>query len=164
MQKCNCSTKAAIEFPTYEMNVNFTSEALDEILRVTECYPYFLQQWGHETWNIAKRSPIDIQDVKLATDAAIKSLDQSFFRVRFDRCTPSERRYLRALAELGPGAKRSGEIADELGVKSTSVGPTRSKLILKGMIWSPQHGDTAFTVPMFDAYMRRVMPGDSWRT
>ena len=94
---------------------------------------------------------------------AIASLDESFFRVRFDRCTPAEKRYMRALAELGEGAKRSGDIADALGLKVTSVGPTRSKLIAKGMIYSPQHGETAFTVPLFDDYMRRTMPGDDWR-
>jgi hypothetical protein len=88
---------------------------------------------------------------------AIRTLDESFFKVRFDRCTPSEKRYMRALAHLGAGAHRSGDIADALGVKTTSVGPTRGKLIKKGMIYSPSYGDTAFTVPLFDAYMRRTM-------
>jgi hypothetical protein len=90
-------------------------------------------------------------------------LDESFFRVRFDRLTPSEKKYLRAMAELGPGPHRSGDIADELDRGVTSLGPTRSQLIAKGMIWSPSHGDTAFTVPLFDEFMRRIMPGDDWK-
>jgi hypothetical protein len=153
---------AALQVPVSSMDVTFTAGALEEILRITQCYPYFLQQWGHESWNIAEASPINEAIVQIASESAIKSLDENFFRVRFDRCTPSEKRYLRALADLGTGAQRSGEIAERLGVKTTTVGPIRSKLILKGMIFSPQHGDTEFTVPMFDSYMRRAMPDGSW--
>jgi len=156
--------KAALQVPVESMEVRFTGHALNEILRVTECYPYFLQQWGHEAWNIAATSPISEEVVKKATGQAIKSLDENFFRVRFDRCTPSEKRYLRALADFGSSPQRSGDIAERLGVKTTTVGPIRSKLIIKGMIYSPQHGDTAFTVPMFDAYMRRTMPDGTWAT
>jgi len=96
-------------------------------------------------------------------DGLRAALDESFFRVRLDRLTPAERRYLRAMAELGPGPSRSGDIAEVLGKKVTSLGPTRNQLIAKGMIWSPAHGDTAFTVPLFDEFLRRVMPGDAWR-
>lgn len=152
----------AIVKPAQDMGVSFTPDAVAKIVAVTRGYPYFLQQWGYEVWNLADASPITLADVDAATARAITSLDQSFFRVRFDRCTPSEKRYMRGLAELGAGTKRSGEIADSLGVKITSVGPVRSKLIAKGMIYSPQHGETAFTVPLFDDYMRRVMPGDDW--
>ena len=91
-------------------------------------------------------------------------MDEGFFRVRFDRCTPKEKRYLRAMAELGEGPHRSGDIAACLNAKVSSLAPTRSSLIVKGMIWSPNHGDTAFTVPLFDEFMRRIMPGDDWRT
>jgi len=154
--------RAAIEVPAADKGVRFTADAIAEILKQNERYPYFLQQWAHDSWNLANSSPIDSAIVKRATITAIKSLDAGFFHVRFDRCTPGERRYLRALAELGPGPQRSGEIADVLGVKLTTVGPVRSKLISKGMIYSPQYGDMAFTVPMFDDYMRRVMPGDEW--
>ena len=104
-----------------------------------------------------------MQDVKSATASAIAALDESFFRVRFDRLTPAEKKYLRAMAELGPGPHRSGGIAEELEREVTSLGPTRNKLIAKGMIWSPNHGDTAFTVPLFDQFMRRTMPGEEWR-
>ena len=101
--------------------------------------------------------------INRASEIATAALDESFFRVRFDRLTPSEKRYLRAMAELGPGPHRSGEIAGVLKQKVTSLGPTRSQLIGKGMIWSPSHGDTAFTVPLFDEFMRRIMPGDDWK-
>src|SRR5205085_1328450 len=128
----------AIARPARDMNVLFKPAAIERLVAVTKGYPYFLQQWGYEVWNIAKGLPISLNDVERATERAISALDQGFFRVRFDRCTPSEKRYMRALADLGEGAKRSGDIADRLGVKVTSVGPTRSKLIAKGMIYSPQ--------------------------
>ena len=149
---------SALRLPAAAQNVEFTSTALSEILKMTECYPYFIQQWGHEAWNLAARSPIDSNIIRAASERAVKALDESFFSVRFDRCTPSERRYMRALADLGPGPHRSGEIAERLGVKVTTVGPVRARLIAKGMIYPPQHGDMAFTVPMFDAFMRRAMP------
>jgi hypothetical protein len=149
---------SALRLPVSAQGVEFTDAALAEILRITECYPYFLQQWGHEAWNLATNSPIDLDVVTKATESAISALDESFFSVRFDRCTPSEKRYMRALADLGSGPHRSSEIAERLGVQLTTVGPVRARLIAKGMIYSPQHGDMAFTVRMFDAFMRRAMP------
>lgn len=150
--------RAAINEPAAKEGVAFTKQALNEIIRVTEGYPYFLQEWGYHVWNIAKQSPIGETDARAATEGATASLDESFFRVRFDRLTPREKDYLRAMAELGPGPHRSGDIAATLGVLVESSAPLRSGLIRKGMIYSPQHGDTAFTVPLFDQYMRRVMP------
>ncbi|MFZ0884605.1 MAG: AAA family ATPase [Candidatus Acidiferrales bacterium] len=148
----------ALQTPVRNQNVEFTEDALNEVIRKTERYPYFLQQWGYEAWNLADASPITHNVIKTATISAIAKLDQSFFRVRFDRLTPREKDYLRVLATLGPGNQRSGEIADKLGVKVQSVAPLRSGLIKKGMIYSPSHGDTAFTVPLFDAFMLRMMP------
>lgn len=147
----------AIQGPAKQEGAEFTEDALNEIYNQTQGYPYFLQQWGYEAWNLAPANPIGIETVKQATSAAIKSLDESFFKVRFDRCTPSEKRYLKALADLGEGAHRSGDIADQLEVKVSTVAPVRSNLIKKGMIYSPQHGDTEFTVPMFDLYLKRIM-------
>ena len=95
---------------------------------------------------------------------AIAALDESFFRVRFDRLTPTERTYLRGMSDLGPGPHRSGDIAERLQRSVSSLGPVRSSLIAKGMIWSPSHGDTAFTVPLFDEFMQRIMPGNDWET
>lgn len=122
-----------------------------------------LQEWGKHAWDVAPQSPITKRDVENASGEAIAALDESFFRVRFDRLTPGEKIYLRAMADLGPGPHRSGDIADQLERTVQSLGPTRSNLILKGMIWSPTHGDTAFTVPLFDQFMKRIMPGDDWR-
>ena len=147
----------AIRNPALTEGVTISDAAVTEILHVTQRYPYFLQQWAYEAWNMAAGLSIEKSDVENATPKAIAELDQSFFKVRFDRCTPSERRYMRALAEFGEGPHRSGEIADKLNVKSRSVAPTRSALIKKGMIYSPAHGDTEFTVPMFHEFMLRVM-------
>jgi hypothetical protein len=150
--------KDALRGPVLQQNVSFTDEALDELVRVTHGYPYFLQEWGYQAWNIATESPIVIDVIRHATAASIRKLDESFFRVRFDRLTPREKDYMRALAEQGPGQHRSGDIADCLKVKVQSIAPLRSGLIRKGMIYSPAHGDTAFTVPLFDEFMVRTMP------
>ena len=148
---------AALRAPIEQEEAAITDAALSKILEVTGAYPYFLQQWGHDAWNVTDGNIIRVDDIARASEAAIRTLDEGFFKVRFDRCNPSERRYMRALAELGSGAHRSGDVAQLLGLKTTSVGPTRGKLIRKGMIYAPAHGDTEFTVPLFDEYMRRVM-------
>jgi hypothetical protein len=150
--------KNAVVNPARAEGVTFERAAVAQILNVTERYPYFLQQWAHEAWNVAGDDVIKASDVITAHNNAIAVLDESFFKVRFDRCTPSEKKYMRALAEPGAGAHRSGDIATILKVKTTSVAPTRSNLIKKGMIYSPSHGDTAFTVPLFDQYMKRAIP------
>lgn len=152
------AAQRALQEPARSEGVEFSAEAIAHILEVTKRYPYFLQQWGYDTWNIAPRTPISPEDVDRATEHAIGELDQSFFKVRFDRCTPAEKRYMRALASLGAGTQRSGDVAERLGVKVTSLGPVRNSLIKKGMIYSPAHGDTAFTVPLFDEFMIRAMP------
>ena len=154
------ASRQALSKPALEQGVNFTPDALEQILQITRGYPYFLQEWGKHTWDTAQRSPITQADVTLASQAAVAALDESFFRVRLDRLTPVEKQYLRAMAALGPGPHRSGDVADRLQRRVTSLGPTRSQLIAKGMIWSPNHGDTAFTVPLFDEFMRRAMPED----
>ena len=148
----------ALRDPARAAGLAFEPKALDEVFRVTQGYPYFLQEWGYQAWNLAKESPITLKVIKSATETAVARLDKNFFRVRFDRCTPSEKSFLRAMAELGAGPQRTGDIAGVLGVKVTSLGPVRAKLIKKGMIYSPAHGDMAFTVPLFDEFMRRVMP------
>ncbi|MGV3655312.1 MAG: ATP-binding protein [Noviherbaspirillum sp.] len=157
------AARLAIEKPLEDEGVSITDQALSQILQVTQGYAYFLQQWGSHTWRAAQASPIDIGDVNIASVTAVAALDESFFRVRFDRLTPKEKKYLRAMAELGAGPHRSGDIASCLDVGVSSLAPTRSSLINKGMVWSPNHGDTAFTVPMFDEFMKRIMPGNDWR-
>lgn len=148
----------ALVKPVKRENIAFDDNAVKRIVDVTKGYPYFLQEWGYHTWNKAAASPITLMDVNKTKDTVINALDESFFRVRFDRLTPKEKQYLRAMAELGPGPHRSGDIADNLKVGVNSVAPVRNSLIKKGMIFSPLHGDTAFTVPLFDEFMKRVMP------
>ena len=148
----------AIAKPVQAQGVGIDDDALLHIVRDTHGYPYFLQEWGKHAWDTANRSPITLDDVRLASKSAIAALDESFFRVRLDRLTPTEKKYLRAMAELGPGPHRSGDIAKILKREVTSLGPTRNQLISKGMIWSPNHGDTAFTVPLFDEFMHRIVP------
>jgi hypothetical protein len=157
------SARIAIEKPVKDQGARIVNEAVERIVVETRGYPYFLQEWGKHAWDEARSSPIRLGDVERATVTSIAALDESFFRVRFDRLTPAEKKYLRAMAELGSGPHRSGDIAECLERKVTSLGPTRNQLIAKGMIWSPNHGDTAFTVPLFDEFMRRIMPGEEWR-
>lgn len=157
------AARQALVKPAANLDVQFEIGAVDRIIAKTRGYPYFLQEWGKRAWEVAEASPITEIDVARATDEAVAALDESFFRVRFDRLTPMEKRYLRAMAHLGSGPHRSGDIAAELGRKVTALAPLRNGLIGKGMIWSPNHGDTAFTVPLFDEFMKRIMPGDDWR-
>jgi hypothetical protein len=153
----------ALRKPATDAGVEFTADAVAEILLQTRGYPYFLQEWGKSAWDVAQNSPITLTDVRQASIEAVAALDESFFRVRFDRLTPKEKRYLRAMADLGEGPHRSGDIAAVLGKPVHAYGTIRQELINKGMIWSPSHGDTAFTVPLFDQFMNRIMPGTDWR-
>ncbi len=148
----------ALIVPASREEVAFSPDAISEILRQTGGYPYFLQEWGKHSWDAAKESPIDLDDARRATREAIAELDASFFRVRFDRLTPAQKRYMRAMAELGPGPHRSGDIAHILKRKVTTIAPVRKTLIAKGMIYSPAHGTAAFTVPLFDDFMKRIVP------
>jgi hypothetical protein len=148
----------ALQKPAQQQGVAFTEDALEQIVLLTQGYPYFLQEWGYHAWNTAKQSPITKADIDTSTPITLQKLDDDFFRVRFDRLTPSEKRYVRALAALGGTPQRSGDIAEKLGVKVNSIAPLRAQLITKGMIYSPSHGDTAFTVPLFEEFLKRVMP------
>jgi hypothetical protein len=148
----------ALQDPVRAAGVAFADDALHEIFRLTKGYPYFLQEWGYQAWNLATTSPITLDVVHGATAIVRRRLDANFFRVRYERLTPGEKNFLRAMAELGPGDHRTGDIAEALSVKVNSLGPVRAKLIRKGMIYSPAHGDMAFTVPLFDEFMRRAIP------
>jgi hypothetical protein len=148
--------RAVLSVPASEQSVAFARDALDEIVKITHGYPYFLQEWGYHVWNAAPRSPVTLEDVRLAAPDVQCQLDENFFLVRMDRLTPAEKQYLQAMAELGAGPHRSGDVAARLGVKVESVAPRRSVLIEKGMVYSPAHGDTAFTVPLFDEFLRRL--------
>ena len=155
------AARKALTRPAELLNVAYAPDAVQAILDKTGRYPYFLQQWGYETWNAAQSSLITTSDVEVATKNAIRQLDESFFRVRFDRLTKREKDFLFAMVGVGGVMQRSGDIADRLGAKTTSIGPLRSQLIRKGMIYSPAHGDNAFTVPLFDDFLRRQIRGNS---
>ena len=148
----------ALREPARDAGVEFQEDALQEVFRLTHGYPYFIQEWGYQAWNMAAASPITLQIVQTATPEVIRRLDKNFFRVRFDRLTPGEKNFLRAMAYLGPEHHRTGDIATTLGMSVKGIGPVRSKLIKKGMIYSPAHGDMAFTVPLFDEFMIRAIP------
>lgn len=148
----------ALVRPAQELGVEFEAKAAEQIYELSEGYPYFLQVYGKHVWNVAPSSPIGDGDVDRAKPTAVADLDENFFGIRVARVTASERRYLRAMAELGGGPYRSGDIADKLGRPVTSVGPLRAQLIHKGFIYSPAHGLNDFTVPQFDDFMRRNYP------
>lgn len=147
--------KLAIREPVTDEGAEISESALNEIISKTHGYPYFLQEWGHQCWNIAEHDRIELDDAKKAATHATKRLDEGFFKVRFDRLTPKEREYVISMAKLGEGPYRSSDVADALGETQQSLGPRRSQIISKGMIYSPSHGDIAFTVPMFHEYLIR---------
>lgn len=145
----------AIRQPIEDEGERIDDDALAEILRRTNGYPYFLQEWGYQCWNIAEGPQITLSDATRAAGEATRRLDDGFFKVRFDRLTPKEREYVIAMAQLGPGPYRSSDIAASLNETHQSLGPRRAQIINKGMIYSPSHGDIAFTVPMFNEYLMR---------
>ncbi len=149
---------AAIKQPIEAEGERIAKNALNLIIDRTNGYPYFLQEWGYQAWNAAKASPIKVADIEEAAKVALRRLDEGFFRVRFDRLTPKERDYVLAMAKLGAGPYRSADVAEALGETVQALGPRRAKIIHKGMIYSPSHGDIEFTVPMFDDFLRRTVP------
>ena len=153
----DAATKA-LQLPVSQHQVNFETHAIEQILKQTKGYPYFLQEWGSKCWEVANTQVITEDDALAATELAILQLDSSFFRVRFDRCTPMEKNYLRAMAGINSPAPRSGDIASAMNKEVHQIAPLRQSLISKGMIYSPAHGDTAFTVPLFADYMKRMLP------
>jgi len=155
---CEQDAVDAIVNPAAAEEVKFEAEAVSEILRVTERYPYYLQQWAHDSWNLAEGDTITWRNVVDATPISTAALDRSFFRVRYDRCSPNEKTYMRALAELGPGHQKSAEVAGVLGKTVNQISPARAQLIKKAMIFAQSPGTICFTVPLFDQFMKRVIP------
>ncbi|MCH4022622.1 MAG: AAA family ATPase [Acetobacter sp.] len=153
----------ALRTPAAKEGVTFTEAAIEEVFSVTGGYPYFIQEWAYHAWNVAHGPEILPGDVRVATEVSITALDSGFFRMRYERLTPRERAYCIAMAELGSGPHRSGEIADRIGVRVQNVAPIRAALIRKGMIWSPAFGTTDFTVPLFETYLLRMRDNDSRR-
>jgi hypothetical protein len=148
----------AISDPIADEGESIDAEAVSEVVKITQGYPYFLQEWGYQMWNLAEASPIGEDVVRRASQTTVARLDRNFFRVRFDRLTNGEKELLRAMAELGEGPYKMGDVAEVMKLQVGSLSPRRAKLINKGMIYSPQHGEIAFTVPLFDDFMRRSIP------
>ncbi|MBE0507979.1 MAG: ATP-binding protein [Marinospirillum sp.] len=151
----DADAQAAIRHPVEDEGEHIDDKAIREILAKTKGYPYFLQEWGYQCWNLAEEPGIKLEDAVKAAGEATKRLDEGFFKVRFDRLTPKEREYVIAMAKLGAGPYRSSDVADLLNETNQSLGPRRAQIISKGMIYSPSHGDIAFTVPMFSEYLIR---------
>lgn len=145
----------AIRQPIEDEGQSIDTTAIEEIFAKTRGYPYFLQEWGYQCWNIAEGPCINLEDATRAAGEATNRLDDGFFKVRFDRLTPKEREYVIAMAKLGEGPYRSSDVAATLNETPQSLGPRRAQIISKGMIYSPSHGDIAFTVPMFSEYLMR---------
>ena len=148
----------ALESPVFQEGVDFEPEAMAVIYERTKGYPYFLQEWGAQAWNLATHNAITLANVIQAEPYVTQNLDDDFFRVRYDRLTESEKKFMRAMAELGSDECRIGDVAELLGVKNTALSLTRANLIRKGMIYSPRHGIIDYSVPLFGDFMRRAMP------
>lgn len=148
----------AITEPAEAEGVRYESDAVDLAFQITQGYPYFIQELGFQVWEIAEQNPITRSDVELAREAYEDKLDSSFFRVRLDRATPLQTAYMRAMAELGPEPQKADAVARLMGRESTQVGPTRAELIDMGLLFTPEHGYAAFTVPDFDKFMLRAVP------
>lgn len=149
--------KSALVEPALLEGVEFSAEALDQILKDTDGYPYFLQLWGFHAWEKAKRSPISLSDARNASSEAQRELDNGFFRIRLEKLTNRQQMYVRAMAELGSGPSNSTEVADVLGISVKQAAPIRKEIIGKGITYSPARGLIAFTVPKFDEYVRRAV-------
>lgn len=152
------AARRALEIPAEELRVRFERPALDAIVRATDGYPYFLQEYGKHVWNIAESSPITKKDVERARLGVTAQLDENFFRVRIDRTTNMEHRYAIAMARLGTGPYQTGDVAKRFGKHSSAAAPVRGHLINKGLLFSPSYGMVDFTVPQFDDFLRRTFP------
>lgn len=150
----------ALNLPVERAGIRFAENALAAIYQHSQGYPYFLQEWGYQVWNYLPESASCIrkQDVANVADKVLQRLDENFFRVRYDRLTDGERRFMRAMAELADEECRTADLADLLGAKASTITPTRSNLIKKGMVYSPRHGELAFSVPLFGDFIRRAIP------
>ena len=145
----------AITEPARLKNVEYESDAVTESLNITKGYPYFIQELGKHSWDLATVSPIKLEDVKNAKTLTLKELDNSFFKVRLDRAAGREKRLMYAMAELGQGPYLMADVAKKVGIKVSSLSPTRATLISKGFIYTPEFGYIEFTVPLFDDFLRR---------
>jgi hypothetical protein len=152
------AARQALFEPAQAEGVGFEDDALQRIVELSGCYAAFVQAYGKETWNMAPGSPITLADVQAAEPVVEAKLDEEFFHVRFEKATPAERRYIAAMADLGDGPDKTGDVAGRLGGRASSSSVHRDSLIKKGLIFSPDHGEVNFTVPHFSPFMRRRYP------
>ena len=152
------AARQALFEPAQAEGVGFEDDALQRIVELSGCYAAFVQAYGKETWNMAPGSPITLADVQAAEPVVEAKLDEEFFHVRFEKATPAERRYMAAMADLGNGPYKTGDVAGRLGGRASSSSVHRDSLIKKGLIFSPDHGEVNFTVPHFSPFMRRRYP------
>lgn len=153
------AARDAIVKPLKLEGAKIVPDALERIVETTKGYPFFLQEWGHHSWNVAGTSLITFDDFEAATERALIRLDEGFFRVRFDRLTKAEVEYVQAMARLGKGPYKVNDVAQELDKEPKSLGPRRASIIKKGMIYSPSYGEIDFTVPLFDDFLLRSCNG-----
>ena len=152
------AVQRAFAEPAAEEGATFSRSALERAVTITEGYPYFIQELGYAVWPIAEGDRIELADVEAALPIYESKLDSSFFRVRLDRATELQRAYLRAMADLGPEPQKAADVAERMGRTSPQVAPTRAELIAMGLLYTPEHGYAAFTVPQFDRFMLRAIP------
>ena len=150
--------KSALLKPAVDEGASYDDDALEEAVAVTGGYPYFLQELGYAVWTVADGPTIHRSDVVAAVPQYEAKLDESFFRVRLDRTTELQKAYLRAMAELGPEPQKASDVAEKMGRTSQNLGPTRAELINMGLLYTPEHAYAAFTVPHFDAFLKRAIP------
>jgi hypothetical protein len=147
--------RSAIVEPAAAEGVAWDLDAVELVVGETAGYPYFLQQLGQDTWNLAAGSPVTLADARAGAERGRAALDTGFFRIRWDRATRSEQRYLRAMSLDGDAGTPSGVVAERVGKKVTALGPVRANLISKGLIYAPEHGVVAYTVPGMAAFIHR---------
>lgn len=148
-------TEESFVIPARTVGPTFSQEALKILVNASGGYPYFVQEFGSAMWNVATTHPFQEIDAITAVNAGLLRLDSGFFPSRWDRATPKEREYMHAMAEDGEGPSNTRDIAARLGGKVTSLGPHRAQLIAKGLVYSPEYGEIAFTVPGMADFIRR---------
>lgn len=150
--------RRALVEPVMNEGASWSDDAVDRVLELTEGYPYFLQEFGKQAWNVSPGPVIRRSDVEAAAALAQDDLDHGFFRARIDRTPDADRDYLRAMATLGgPGPYKSGDVSRAMGKTTSQTGPVRDNVIKRGLVFAPRHGEVAFTVPMFDSFVRRAL-------
>lgn len=150
--------KLALAEPARQEGADFADDALDEAVSITDGYPFFVQELGYAVWTVAEGPVVTRSDLLTAVPTFEAKLDGSFYRVRLDRATPLQSAYLRAMAQLGPEPQKASDVAEVMGRTSQNLGPTRAELINMGLLYTPEHGYAAFTVPHFDRFLLRAIP------